>query len=218
MKVHDLGAPFAGEISREYTQECQILARILVHYVPEGSEFAVSQKLLEAYGSLPQLMLSDRPGLIRRNTSNPDIAEFIAGISAAMRICMEKRIAERVAWDNWQSLIAFVRSQIAYRSKQCLLAIFSNDDREILTQEVLQEGSIHSVMVYPRQIAVTAFEYGASSLILAKNVPTGSLVATPEDIQKVVELRGILAKLDISLLDFLNIGPTGEWSFRIEGI
>lgn len=82
----------------------------------------------------------------------------------------------------------------------------------------ISTGGMHTCVVDPRIIFVTALKANASKIILAHNHPSGSPAPSKGDIlvtEKVIECGHIL---DIQLLDHLIITSKGFYSMLNEGI
>lgn len=91
--------------------------------------------------------------------------------------------------------------------------LYLNSRNEVLTNEVMFNGTINQVSVYPREIIKSALKYNASSLILAHNHPSGNPNPSNEDINMTNCIKDITKLLDINLLDHIIIAGDKYLSF-----
>lgn len=95
--------------------------------------------------------------------------------------------------------------------------LYLNTRNQILKNEVLFNGTISQVVVYPREVIKSALSHNASGLILAHNHPSGNLEPSEEDINLTKKMRDITNLLDINLLDHIIIAGNKYLSFSERG-
>lgn len=96
--------------------------------------------------------------------------------------------------------------------------LYLNTRNEVLKNEVIFNGTVSQVSVYPREIIKSAIRYNASGLILAHNHPSGNLSPSNEDINMTKRMKDISKLLDINLLDHIIIAGDKYLSLYKEGL
>jgi len=96
--------------------------------------------------------------------------------------------------------------------------LYLNGQNQIIKNDNASTGTINNAAVYPREIIKSALQYNASSLILAHNHPSGSIIPSNSDraiTKKIVNAAGFL---DIDVLDHIIIGGDQYFSFSDNGL
>lgn len=96
--------------------------------------------------------------------------------------------------------------------------IYLNNSNKVLQKNQLSKGGITGTLVDVRLVMKNALEFGATSLILVHNHPSGTL--KPSEADKKLTKKLILAgeNLDIKVLDHLIITESSYFSFADEGV
>lgn len=89
--------------------------------------------------------------------------------------------------------------------KEQLRGLYLNSRYQVIHEEVISVGSLTANIVHPREVFQPAIEYGAVAVVLAHNHPSGSLEATPADMEATDRLVEAGTMLGIDVLDHLVI-------------
>ncbi len=116
-----------------------------------------------------------------------------------------------------QSLLPYIR-HYADRPQEHFLSIHLNGAHEIIGVQVVSIGLVNRTLVHPREVFAEALKDRATAIIVAHNHPSGSVVASREDIAVTNHLKQAGELLDIPLLDHLIFTETEYYSFLEEGV
>ncbi|MBT3823545.1 MAG: hypothetical protein HOF96_01045 [Candidatus Marinimicrobia bacterium] len=97
--------------------------------------------------------------------------------------------------------------------KEIFLIIFLNGQHQVLTTEVMFEGSLTSSAVYPREVITRVIDLGAAAVIFGHNHPSGCLTPSSSDRAVTKKLQTALEAIDVAVLDHLVIGGSEHYSF-----
>lgn len=100
----------------------------------------------------------------------------------------------------------YLRLKLVAEPNETFAAIFLNSQHAVLAYEPLFKGTIDGTTVYPRVIVQRALALNAAALILAHQHPSGNLQPSAADRSITQKLKGVLATMDIRLLDHINFG------------
>ncbi len=89
---------------------------------------------------------------------------------------------------------------------------------QIIKQEFISKGGISGTVVDIRLICKSVIENSASSVIIAHNHPSGSLLPSAADKDITQKLKNALLQFDVKLTDHLIIGNGNFYSFADDGI
>lgn len=107
-------------------------------------------------------------------------------------------------------LLAYLRRQ----DREHFLVIHLDSRNQILGTETVSIGSLNYSIVHPRECFKAALLLNAASVILAHNHPSGSLVASDEDISLTKRMVQAGKLLGIEVLDHVIISGEGYTSLK----
>jgi len=93
------------------------------------------------------------------------------------------------------------------------MVIFLNSQNEIIAHEILNEGTIDQVAVYPRRIIERSLAHHAAGLILVRNHPSGHTRPSDDDKRLTRSMNEESRLIDVGLVDHLIVGGDGYFSF-----
>ena len=99
---------------------------------------------------------------------------------------------------------------------KAIITQFLNHKFQLLQDEALQTGTVNYINIFPRELIKRALELSASYLVFIHNHPSGDTTPSIEDRQTTEELRNILKKLGIEIIDHLIISKLGYYSFKTD--
>ena len=106
---------------------------------------------------------------------------------------------------NWCELTDFLVVTLDGRARETFMAVFFDGRYRLIASEILFVGSVDSACVYHRVILSRALAHEATSVVVAHNHPSGSLVPSQADIETTRALVRCLKLLDIALLDHVIV-------------
>ena len=108
----------------------------------------------------------------------------------------------------------YCRTLMAGAREEQLWLLFLNTKAMLIADELLYQGTIDHVPVYPREIVRRALELDASALILAHNHPSGDATPSREDILMTGNIINACKPLEIKVLDHIVVTESGFVSLR----
>jgi DNA repair protein RadC len=101
---------------------------------------------------------------------------------------------------------------------EAFMVIFMNLQNEVLAHEIVSEGTVDQVAVYPRRILEKALGQHAAGLIIVHNHPSGYTDPSEDDKHLTRSLKEAAKLLSIRLLDHIIVGQNGHFSFLERGL
>lgn len=112
----------------------------------------------------------------------------------------------------------YIKIQLAGLDHEVFAVLFLSTQNQVISFEILSRGTIDQASVYPREIAKTALECNAKSVIIAHNHPSDNPLASGADKELTSTLIRALGLFDIAVLDHLIITRGPVFSFREHGL
>ncbi len=116
-----------------------------------------------------------------------------------------------------ERVVNFAQMKLAGLPHEAFMMIFLNTQNEIIAHEILNEGTIDQVAVYPRRIIEKALAHHAAGLIIVHNHPSGHTNPSDEDKKLTRAVNDATRLIDVRLVDHLIVGGTGFFSFKENG-
>ncbi len=116
------------------------------------------------------------------------------------------------------SVLGYLRHKLASLEREVFACLFLDTRHRLIAFETLFLGSIDRASVHPREVLKRTLELNAAAVIFAHSHPSGVPEPSASDIQLTAELKGLLSKLDVRLLDHIIIGRGREVSFAERGL
>ncbi len=154
-------------------------------------------------------------------------SEYGIGQAKACKIisCFElgRRIKEpdktKKIFVNCAEDIANVLSPIIQHLEQeCLMAVFLNARKKIISKKKIFIGSLSESIINPREIFKYALEEGAAAIILAHNHPSGDPTPSESDLKSTTEIIKAGKFMGIEILDHVILGRNNYWSLNENGM
>ncbi|MBS3819531.1 DNA repair protein RadC [bacterium] len=139
--------------------------------------------------------------------------KFVQEVS---RIFLKERILKKPFCHSSQEVFDYLYHTLRYSKKEKFKILLLDTKNQILEERTCFEGTVNTSAVYPREIMKAALRYGASSLILVHNHPSGNPEPsiTDKEITKDMVFAGHV--MGIKVLDHIIIGGNHYFSFADE--
>jgi len=153
-------------------------------------------------------LLSFRHGLRVRERNTLDKALAIVGRCLA---------ADRAAFDSPDAVKTYVQLQLGGEPSEHFSVLFLDVQNRILCFHTMFIGTLTQTSVYPREVVNLAIRFGAASVVLAHNHPSGSVQPSRTDEMLTQTMKTTLALVDVRVLDHVIVSPSGALSMAERG-
>ena len=190
----------------------EILEFILFFVIPLKDTNKIAHGLLAHFGSLSGVLLA----------TNKELQQVDGiGSQAATLVSLFAPVARRLftgdepmtSIDTSNAAAKYVISLFYGMRKECLYLICMDSSYRVLHQQVMVEGSIDNLPVYPREIAAVTLRHNATHVILAHNHPGGNPQPSRQDIVITLDIVKALSPLGIQLCDHIIVSGRDYYSF-----
>lgn len=202
----------------EAMPDYELLELFLFHVLPRVDTKPIAHELLAAFTDLTGIVAAPPQDLAKVKGVGPAVARELKVLEAIAQRVARSRVLNREVISSWGAVIQYCRSAMANRSDEQFRVLFLDRKNCLIMDELLGQGTVDHVPVYPREIVKRALELSASALILVHNHPSGDPTPSPEDIAMTQKISDACATLSITLHDHIIVGQHGETSFRTEGL
>ena len=125
---------------------------------------------------------------------------------------------KRTVISSWGALLAYIKTALGHEPREQFRVLFLDKKNQLISDELMNEGTVDHAPVYPREIARRALELAASSVILVHNHPSGDPTPSAADVEMTRQVIAAARTLNITVHDHLVAGREGVASFKALGL
>jgi DNA repair protein RadC len=206
----------ASEQTQEERQR-SILETLITAVAPTEAR-PIADALLSEFITLGRIFVESRESLERVIGSNRAVAQLLHAAHSALVEGLRSDIPMRLLSATDQKLIDYLVVGMGSHSQELLRVLFLNRSNNVVGDEILCVGSLHSMTVYSRCIFKRAFELSASSIIIVHNHPGGSVEPSESDIGFTKSLVLLGKPLEVEIKDHIIVTQNNWFSFLRQGL
>ncbi len=196
----------------------EILELLLTYAIPRRDVKPVAKTLIERFRNLNGVLDASVQELAAVANVGVPSALLIKLVKEIGALYLSARLADKDLVTSPQRVVDFARMTLAGLPHEAFMVVFLNAQNEFIAHEIINEGTIDQVAVYPRRIIEKALGHHAVALVIVHNHPSGYTDPSEEDKTLTRTIRNAVAMLDIRLLDHLIVGGRGYFSFVERGL
>ena len=201
-------------MSNFWQADFQLLSEILEIGMPPQESQRAARKLLKYFGSLKLAAAASKEHLVRIGDLTIGAAESIIQIRRLAIALIRNQIQAKTLLRNKQCIIKYCRALLAGEKNEQFWAIYLDKAGYLITDELIQCGTIDHVTIYPRELIRRALEHFACGIILVHNHPSGNVTPSQTDISMTKILTAATRLFGIKIIDHIIIGKESEASFH----
>ncbi|MCR4839654.1 MAG: DNA repair protein RadC [Eubacterium sp.] len=142
----------------------------------------------------------------------------LQAIAELSRRMAREKTKQYVRMDDPNSIAEYFREEVRYLEKERVYALFFNSANCFLQDVKISEGSVNASITSPREVFREALRYGAVSVVLLHNHPSGCPEPSETDLLVTKRFKEVGELLGIRLLDHIIIGGNEYLSFAERGL
>lgn len=193
--------------------DAELLAVMLGTGLPGQNVLQLAHNLLEKFQDLAGLLYAS-PALLKAAKGlggSARRAQLLAVLEMAKRVLVQQ-MRKRDVMSNPQIVQDFLQLHLAAHQHEVFAVMFLDSQNGFLGFKEMFSGTLNQTSVYPREVVKLALEFGAGSVILSHNHPSGHVRPSPADTHLTRTLQSALAIVDVKVLDHIIVGPGKTWS------
>lgn len=195
----------------------EVLELLLTYAIPRKDVKPIAKNLMARFKTLNGVLdasVSDIEATPDMGTHSATLVKLVKEICG---LYLAGRMEKRNLLTSPESVVNFARMKMAGLSHEVFMVIFLNPQNEVLAHEIVNEGTVDQVAVYPRRIIEKTLAHHAAGLIIVHNHPSGYTDPSEDDKRLTRSLKNAANILSIRLLDHIIVGQGGYYSFVEKG-
>ncbi|MGN7678787.1 MAG: RadC family protein [Anaplasma sp.] len=178
----------------------------------------VAKRLLEEFGTLARVLYADVNELKKVKGVGESSAAAILCVREALIRTLKGEIEDRVVVDEWQKLLDYLKLKIGNSNVENFYVLFLNKKYRVIADEIQNTGTVDETSLYVREVVKKSLLYGATSIVVSHNHPSGDPKPSKADMHITNKLQEACCSVNIVLVDHVIITPKRHYSFRTNGL
>lgn len=197
--------------------DLELLELLLTYAIPRRDTRGIAASMLERFGTL-RSVFSQPPDMLR---TCPEVGRA-ASAFVSMLGQVQGRLLEppggSVVLDSASGVKDYLRARMGDRRKETLAALLLDSGGRLLSEAVLEYGTVDRASVHPRNLVEKVICTNATAVVLVHNHPGGRLEASREDRALTARLDELGRSLGFRVLDHFIVTSNGVLSLREQGL
>lgn len=196
----------------------ELLEMALFAASPRMDTKPLAKRLIKQFGSLAETIRASVAELSQVEGMGEAAIVSVKLLYSATEQLLREDASSGVVIQSWTALLDYCRVSIGFKKTEEFRVLFLNNKHALITDELLQEGTVNHASVYPREVVKRALDLGASAMILTHNHPSGDPTPSKDDIEITKQIVNAAATLGIRVHDHLIITKSKHYSFKSNGL
>jgi DNA repair protein RadC len=202
----------------ESLADYELMELLLTYSIPRRDVKELAKELIANYGSISGVLIASSDDLLEnKGISKNSVALFqlVRDLSSKL---FSDNIKEKDLFQSPTEVLGFAKSKLAGWKDEVFLIIYVNAKNRMENYEIVNEGTVDQVVIYPRKVIGQALKHNATGLIVIHNHPSGECDPSGADLRLTESLKKAANAMDIKLLDHMIVGGNDYFSFLEEGL
>jgi len=198
-----------------YLPEHEIIEILLFYGIPQGDVNSTAHALIDRFGSLAGVLQADYAELCEVDGIGNNAASLICFSRMLAEVYLEKSNGEKlIELFSSDRLKAYCSSLFVGASDEEIRCLYLTDDLRLISSEKICSGTVGKVELPVRKITRSAFKNNCGRIVIAHNHPAGTSIPSRADVAATNDLREVLTKIEIELVDHIIVGRDGVTSMK----
>ncbi|HEB74830.1 MAG TPA: DNA repair protein RadC [Nitrospirae bacterium] len=199
-------------------QDYEALELLLTYAVARKDTKPAAKALLKRFKGISGVFAADLHELKEVEGIGEKSAVLIKLMHVLMELCLKEKALRGVKLSSPDAVIEYCRVSMGWLRDEQFRVIYLNSQNQVISEEVIQEGTVDQAVVYPRKVIEYALRHKAAAFILVHNHPGGLLRPSRSDIELTKRLKGASEEMGLRVHDHLIITRDGHYSFYENGL
>lgn len=201
-----------------HLNNAELVALCLGAGMPGEDAVSLAARLIKQFGGVEGLLGASVDKLLAcRGLGDAKVAALKAVHELSCRRD-ETQLANAAALSDPTAVTRYLRRRIGHLEREVFGCLFLDTRHRPMCFEILFYGSINRAHVHTREILKRAIQLNAAALILAHNHPSGIPEPSSADLNLTRELKDLLHRIDVALLDHIVVAPGSSVSLAQRGL
>ncbi len=196
----------------------EVLELFLFYILPRRDTKPVAKALLEKFKTFENMAFAETKRLCEVPGIGPSAALALHVYGEMIIRQAKQKIEKAPLLDSWERVVEYCRLKDGFQTSENVHILFLNNKNQLISDEIVAEGTVDQTSFYIRNIIKRALELQACSLLLVHNHPSGDVTPSQADIEETRKLNQAAQLMGLTLHDHLVVSKEHYTSLRNMGI
>ncbi len=198
--------------------DVQVLELLLFFAKPYVDTKPLAQELLDRYGSLAAVLNAPVYDLQTITGIGEHLAVYLHIFPDILRRYQLSKMEKKPLLQTAEQIGEYALALFAPHKYEAFYLLCLDASYHLLAAELVAEGSLSEVAVYPRVLMERALVHRAKTVVLLHNHPSEELRPSSYDLDLTRSIVNLMQGVAINVLDHLIVGSDRWFSFRESGL
>ncbi len=195
----------------------ELLELLLTMAIPRGDVKPAAKALMKRFGTFDGVINASVEDLRTVKGLGEVSPVAIKVVRAAADRLLRSEVTGKPVFSSFETVIDYCRLAMGFEAREAFRVLFLDRKNRLLTDEVMQKGTVDHAPVYPREVARRAIELNATAVILVHNHPSGDPTPSRADIAMTKEIVAAAKAVGVTVHDHIVIAREDHASLRALG-
>ncbi len=198
----------------------EVLELLLSVALPRRDVKPLAKDLIAKFGSFSGVISASVEELVQVKGIKETTASVLKVVDVASHRASWQRLSDnkKDVISNWFELLDHCRRSLENKTLENFVVYYLNSKGQMVAEEVISEGTIDSVHVYPREIVAKVLANKAKGVVLAHNHPSGDCQPSDLDVKMTKEISLALKSISVRVWDHIIVAKDEYFSFKEAGL
>ena len=202
----------------ESLSDAELLAVCLGSGTRGMDALSFARHLLGRFGGLRELLGAHPRQLAQVYGLGPARVALLKAVLGVGDRYAEAGIADRPLLSDSAGMRRYLLHKLSGYQREVFGCVFMDARHRLLGFEILFLGSVDRTSVHPREVLKEALACNAAAVVLAHNHPSGNPEPSASDVRLTEELRLLLMRVEVRVLDHVVVGHGQTVSLAERGL
>jgi len=195
----------------------EVLELLLYYCYPRGDTNERAHKMLNEFGSLPNLFEADVETLMERLNCTENVAVMLNLVPALANRYFRSKWSRKVVLNTVRSAGEYAIDLFVGHTMERFYVLSLDSQRRLNNTTLISKGTVDEAAVYPREVIKVAIQDKVTGVILAHNHPGGSMRPSRADMEVTRQIVDGLQFIGVEVLDHIIVAGDTYYSFAARG-
>ncbi|RYE06054.1 MAG: JAB domain-containing protein [Rickettsiaceae bacterium] len=200
--------------SAKHLADYELVELLLFAAIPRKDVKPLAKNLLKHFGSLSNLINSDKDKLALLEGTNENVCVSLYLVQELISRILKEKIESKNSISSWAALLDYLKFSMGNLKVEQFRTLFLNKKNILIADEVMGIGTIDQAPVYPREIIKRALFHEAGAIILVHNHPSGSSKPSKADLELTNKIVETCKSVNVTVHDHVIIADGQYYSFK----
>ena len=198
--------------------DVNVLELLLFYAMPQRDTNPIAHRLLDAFGSLAQVLDAPVDTLMAQGGLTENSAALFRLVTEAARRAQISKATQGTVLSTNRKCAEYLLPFFFGLTEETVYVLALDGKCQVLGCDKLFTGSLNATAISVRSIVEYALRKGAISIVLAHNHTSGLAAPSAEDIDVTEQLAKTLVEVEVLLVDHVVVSGTTYTSMVCEGL